>query len=140
MQDSIAKEKKWGKKCLEICAIKGGGVGPLMANAILNFHFDYLTTSLTQTTPFFFYKIHPPTHQHPYKDIPMHFLCWLLLCAGLIFEASFQKYCFSLKRVNRVFNIGYLHFTVFVQKFRQCIRSQQSHHLQKCWLLPETTY
>ena len=29
-------------------AIKGGGggVGPLMANAILNFHFDYLTTSL----------------------------------------------------------------------------------------------
>ncbi len=28
-------------------AIKGGGVGPLMANAILNFHFDYLTPSLT---------------------------------------------------------------------------------------------
>ena len=27
-------------------AIKGGGVGPLMANAILNFHFDFLTTSL----------------------------------------------------------------------------------------------
>ena len=25
MLDSIAKEKKWGKKCLEICAIKGGG-------------------------------------------------------------------------------------------------------------------
>ena len=49
MQDSIAKEKKWGKKCLEICAIKGGGVGPLMANAILNFHFDYLTTSLMET-------------------------------------------------------------------------------------------
>ena len=24
-----------------------GGVGPLMANAILNFHFDYLTTSLS---------------------------------------------------------------------------------------------
>ena len=47
MQDSIAKEKKWGKKCLEICAIKGeGGVGRLMANAILNFHFDFLHTSL----------------------------------------------------------------------------------------------
>ena len=30
-------------------AIKGGGGGPLMANAILNFHFDYLTPSLTQT-------------------------------------------------------------------------------------------
>ena len=29
-----------------IFAIKGGGVGPLMANAILNFHFDYLTPSL----------------------------------------------------------------------------------------------
>ena len=28
-------------------AIKGGGVGPLMANAILNFHFDFLTTSLS---------------------------------------------------------------------------------------------
>ena len=29
-------------------AIKGGGeVGPLMANAILNFHFDFFTTSLT---------------------------------------------------------------------------------------------
>ena len=27
MKDSIAKEKKWGKKCLEICAIKGGGGG-----------------------------------------------------------------------------------------------------------------
>ena len=29
-------------------AIKGGGIGPLMANAILNFHFDFLTTSLIQ--------------------------------------------------------------------------------------------
>ena len=27
-------------------AIKGGGVGPLMANAILNFHFDFFTPSL----------------------------------------------------------------------------------------------
>ena len=27
-------------------AIKGGGVGRLMANAILNFHFDYPHTSL----------------------------------------------------------------------------------------------
>ena len=32
-------------------AIKGGGGGgPLMANAILNFHFDFLTTSLTSWT------------------------------------------------------------------------------------------
>ena len=28
-------------------AIKGGGVESLMANAILNFHFDFLNTSLT---------------------------------------------------------------------------------------------
>ena len=28
-------------------AIKGGGVGRLMANAILNFHFDFLNTSLS---------------------------------------------------------------------------------------------
>ena len=27
--------------------LRGGGVGPLMANAILNFHFDYVTPSLT---------------------------------------------------------------------------------------------
>ena len=26
----------------------GGGGGPLMANAILNFHFDFLTTSLNE--------------------------------------------------------------------------------------------
>ena len=47
MQDSIAKEKKWGKKMSGNFAIKGGGVGRLMANAILNFHFDFLTPSLT---------------------------------------------------------------------------------------------
>ena len=50
MYDSIAKEKEWGKKCLEICAIKGGrggGVGRLMANTILNFYFDYWNPSLT---------------------------------------------------------------------------------------------
>ena len=34
------------KKCLEICAIKGGGGRRLMANTILNFHFDYRHTSL----------------------------------------------------------------------------------------------
>ena len=45
----MQKKKSGVKKCLEICAIKGGGVGPLMANAILNFHFDFLTPSLSQT-------------------------------------------------------------------------------------------
>ena len=28
----------------------GGGVRPLMGNAILNFHFDFLTPSLTKST------------------------------------------------------------------------------------------
>ena len=37
-------------------AIKGGGVGPLMANAILNFHFDFLTPSLIQTPKNFLYE------------------------------------------------------------------------------------
>ena len=46
MQDSIAKEKNGVKKCLEICAIKGGG-RRLMAKTILNFHFDYLNPSLS---------------------------------------------------------------------------------------------
>ena len=30
--------KKWAKKWMEICAIKGEGVRRLMANAIKNFH------------------------------------------------------------------------------------------------------
>ena len=36
----MQKKKSGVKKCMEICAIKGGG-RRLMANAILNFHFDY---------------------------------------------------------------------------------------------------
>ena len=44
------KRKKIGvKKCLEILPLRGGGgVGPLMANAILNFHFDFLNPSLME--------------------------------------------------------------------------------------------
>ena len=42
----MQKKKSGVKKCLEICAIKGGGGRRLMAKTILNFHFDYLTTSL----------------------------------------------------------------------------------------------
>ena len=40
-KDSIAKENKWGKNCLDICAIyRGqGGFRRLMANAILHLHF-----------------------------------------------------------------------------------------------------
>ena len=41
----MQKKKSGVKKCLEICAIKGGG-RRLMANAILNFHFDYWHPSL----------------------------------------------------------------------------------------------
>ena len=42
------KRKKVGEKCLEICAIKGGGGGQRpMEKTILNFlNFDYLTPSL----------------------------------------------------------------------------------------------
>ena len=42
MYDSIAKEKKWGKKMSgDLCHLC------LMANTILNCHFDYLITSLS---------------------------------------------------------------------------------------------
>ena len=37
MWDSIAKENKWGKKCLEIMSIKGGG-GPTLNG---KFHFKF---------------------------------------------------------------------------------------------------
>ena len=42
----MQKKKSGVKKCLEILPLRGGGVGRLMANAILNFHFDFLHTSL----------------------------------------------------------------------------------------------
>ena len=42
----LQKKKSGIKKCLEICAIKGAGGRRLMANTILNFHFNYLHTSL----------------------------------------------------------------------------------------------
>ena len=43
------KRQKWGKKCLEIMTIKGGGAGGQTPNGktILNFHFDYLNPSLS---------------------------------------------------------------------------------------------
>ena len=42
------KRQKWGKKCLEIMTIKGGGgFDALWKKNILNFHFDYLNTSLS---------------------------------------------------------------------------------------------
>ena len=36
------QKKKWGKKCLEVSVIEGGGggVGRLMANVVLNSQFD----------------------------------------------------------------------------------------------------
>ena len=39
------KKKSEVKKCLEILPLRGDG--RLMANAILNFHFDFLNTSLS---------------------------------------------------------------------------------------------
>ena len=46
----MQKKKSGVKKCLEICAIKGGGSRRLMAKTILNFHFDYWHTSLSICT------------------------------------------------------------------------------------------
>ena len=45
----LQKKKSGVKKCMEICAIKGGGVRRLMAKAILNFHFDYWNPSLSRS-------------------------------------------------------------------------------------------
>ena len=42
----MQKKKSGVKKCLEILPLRGGGGGRLMANAILNFHFDFPHTSL----------------------------------------------------------------------------------------------
>ena len=45
-RDQLQKKKVGVKKCREIMSIKGGwGVQRLMEKSILNFHFDYLTTS-----------------------------------------------------------------------------------------------
>ena len=41
----LQKKKSGVKKSLEILPLRGG-VGPLMANAIKNFHFDFLKSSL----------------------------------------------------------------------------------------------
>ena len=48
----MQKKKKWGKKMSGNFAIKGGGGAPLMANANLNFHFDFLNPSLTEKNGF----------------------------------------------------------------------------------------
>ena len=49
-------------------AIKGGGVGLLMANAILNFHFDYLNPSLTGSSSL------PPVPFQVFLAVPLCFL------------------------------------------------------------------
>ena len=66
----MQKKKSGVKKCLEICAIKGGGGGPLMANAILNFHFDFLNPSLSD----------------PYKKSFVIKICFLFLLDLLEYE------------------------------------------------------
>ena len=45
----LQKKKSGVKKCLEILPLRGGG-RRLMANTILNFHFDYWHTSLRKVT------------------------------------------------------------------------------------------
>ena len=46
----IAKEKKWGKKCLEICAIKGGGGSTPNGKNHLKFPF-WLSDNLPNVDP-----------------------------------------------------------------------------------------
>ena len=56
---AIAKEKVGQKNVWKFVPLRGGGVGRLMANAILNFHFDYLNPSLIKNpnqTSLHFYR------------------------------------------------------------------------------------
>ena len=46
----LGSDKKWGKKMSGTMTIRGGGA-TLMVKANLNFHFDYLTTTLTKIEP-----------------------------------------------------------------------------------------
>ena len=46
----MQKKKSGVKNVWKFVPLRGGGVGPLMANAIKNFHFDFLTTSLIKTS------------------------------------------------------------------------------------------
>ena len=55
-------------------AIKGGGVGRLMANAILNFHFDFLNPSLT-------------LNQFNQGQVRVVLVC-VLICLGLLMLAA----------------------------------------------------
>merc|ERR1711873_147271 len=47
MGREVCRKSKWKFKMAFAIKGGGGGVGRLMANAILNFHFDYLHTSLS---------------------------------------------------------------------------------------------
>ena len=68
----MQKKKSGVKKCLEILPLKGGGVGRLMANAILNFHFDFPHPSLISgLSGEVFEKIGLYTHRVCWK-IPWH--------------------------------------------------------------------
>ena len=81
----MQKKKSGVKKCLEICAIKGGGVGRLMANAILNFHFDFPHPSLNRDSE-------------------------IVMCSRFVnCELRFRKICFRKKvsvSVSEKFGIG----------------------------------
>ena len=75
----LQKKKSGVKKCLEICAIKGGGRGGgrrLMTNTILNFHFDYPHTSLIIITNITIIISQPPPPLHGKYHLKFPF--WLL--------------------------------------------------------------
>ena len=69
-------------------AIKGGGgFGPLMANAILNFHFDFLHTSLMWFPKVDFSKTTKIEIRNIWKWLP-NFPRWMLTIADAQLEDS----------------------------------------------------
>ena len=76
------KRKKWGKKMSENLCHQGGGVGRLMANAILNFHFDYWHPSLTHG---------------PRMDVICYSEVCIFFCSGLVATLSrLSRFCLNI--------------------------------------------
>ena len=91
----MQKKKSGVKKCLEICVIKRGvgGVGRLMANIILNFHFDYWNPSLMLITYL--------SRQYDYYEISTEpALSTFSKFLGLLSTLLLNSTCFAGKKCN----------------------------------------
>ena len=71
--------------------LRGGGVGPLMANAILNFHFDFLTPSLICVTNICFFVVAICLYQEACDPEACAAACYILNQNTLIFLFEFYK-------------------------------------------------